>query len=171
MISDFYPVVLAVLIVIASMISIKWGISISIVEIVLGIVAGNLGLLEPESWMIYVAGLGGMVLTFLAGTEIDIDVMRKNLSECIGIGVGSFLISFVLVFIACNYLLNWPLKSALLVATALSETSIAIVYSIILDMEFSGRNFHHFAFLLCTHIYNKHLHCNGIKCSIYEARL
>lgn len=139
MISDFYPVVLAVLIVIASMISIKWGISISIVEIVLGIVAGNLGLLEPESWIIYVAGLGGMVLTFLAGTEIDIDVMRKNLSECIGIGVGSFLISFVLVFIACNYLLNWPLKSALLVATALSETSIAIVYSIILDMEFSGR--------------------------------
>ncbi|MGN1321110.1 MAG: cation:proton antiporter [Methanosphaera sp.] len=139
MISDIYPVVLAVLIVLASVISIKWSISISIVEIILGIIAGNLGLLEPESWMIYVASIGGMVLTFLAGTEVNPKLMKDNLKECLMIGVASFLISFVLVFIVCEYMLLWPLTSSLLVATALSETSIAIVYSIILDKELSGK--------------------------------
>lgn len=159
MISDIYPVVLAVLIVLASVISIKWSISISIVEIILGIIAGNLGLLEPESWMIYVASIGGMVLTFLAGTEVNPKLMKDNLKECLMIGVASFLISFVLVFIVCEYMLLWPLTSSLLVATALSETSIAIVYSIILDKELSGKKIGQYSWdlhLLQTFV--RHLH-------------
>lgn len=139
MISDVYPVILAILIILASMISIKWSISISIVEIVLGVIAGNLGLLEIEPWMIYVASIGGMVLTFLAGTEIDMDIMKDNLKECMSIGIASFLIPFITVFLTCNYVLIWSLESSLLVATALSETSIAIVYSVIIDKSLSGK--------------------------------
>lgn len=137
MYSDIYPVILAILILLASMISIKWGISISIVEIVLGLIAGNLGLIQPESWMIYVAGMGGMVITFLGGTEINTDILRDNLSKCVGIGFMSFFIPFILVFLNCYFLLHWEIYQALLVSTALSETSIAIVYSVILNRNLS----------------------------------
>lgn len=139
MISDIYPVILAILIILASMISVKWSISVSIVEIVLGVIAGNLGLLETEPWMIYVAGIGGMILTFLAGTEIDMNIMKDNLKECISIGTASFLIPFITVFPTCNYILGWSAESSLLVATALSETSIAIVYTVLIDKNLSGK--------------------------------
>jgi Kef-type K+ transport system membrane component KefB len=59
---------------------------VAIIEIMLGAVAGNLGL-KPEAWMIYVASLGGIVLTFLAGTEIDAKLFRARFKE-------SFLIGF-----------------------------------------------------------------------------
>lgn len=139
MISDIYPVILAILIILASMISIKWSISISIVEIIMGVIAGNLGILHVEPWMIYIASVGGMVLTFLAGTEINIQIMKSNLKECISIGIASFLLAFITVFITCNYILSWPQQSSLLVATALSETSIAIVYSVIIDKNLSEK--------------------------------
>ena len=71
------------------MISIKWSISISIVEIVLEVIAGNLGLSQIEPRMIYVASIG-IVLTFLAGTEIDMNIMKDNLKECMSIGIASF---------------------------------------------------------------------------------
>jgi len=47
----------------------KIGLSVAIVKIVLGAAAGNLGL-KPEDWMPCLAGFGGIILTFLAGTEI-----------------------------------------------------------------------------------------------------
>ncbi|WP_304123797.1 cation:proton antiporter [Methanosphaera cuniculi] len=132
--------VLAVLILLSSFISVKLSFSVSVIEIVLGIIAGNLGLLQPESWMVYVAGIGGMLLTFLAGTEIDFDIVRRNIKTCLGIGIGSFLISFILVFLFAYYSFRWGLVASLLTATALSETSIAIVYSVILDHGLSGKN-------------------------------
>lgn len=138
--ADYFPLVLAFLIIFASIISVKWGISVSIVQIILGVIAGNIGLLNPESWMIYIASIGGMLLTFLAGTEVNFDIVRENLKTCIGIGVGSFLISFIMVWILCFYALRWSLTPSLLVATALSETSIAIVYSVILDRKLSGKS-------------------------------
>ncbi len=71
------------------------------------------------------------MLTFLAGVEIDVDLMKDNFKESFTIGFLSFLIPFVIVFLVTYYIIGWELNPALLTSTALSETSIAVVYSVL----------------------------------------
>jgi len=92
--TDMVPMIIGVMIFLASLISLKLGLSVAIVEIVLGAIAGNLGL-QPESWMTYVASLGGIVLTFLAGTEIDRKLFKARFKESFLIGFFSFLVPFI----------------------------------------------------------------------------
>jgi len=51
----------------------------ALVEIVIGILAGNLIALRTNAWIDFVAGFGSILLTFLAGAEIDPTVLRKQL--------------------------------------------------------------------------------------------
>lgn len=81
--------------------------------------------------MIYIASFGGILLTFLAGVEIDVDLMKDNFKESFTIGFLSFLIPFVIVFLVTYYIIGWELNPALLTSTALFETSIVVVYSVL----------------------------------------
>ena len=87
--ADHIPLIVGLLVFISSLISLKIGLSVAIIEIVLGVIAGNLGLM-PEEWMLYLAGFGGIVLTFLAGAEIDAKLMKERLKESLLIGIPSF---------------------------------------------------------------------------------
>lgn len=130
---DVFPLILGLLILIASLISIKFGISVTIVEIVLGVIAGNLGIIRPEQWMIYIASFGGVLLTFLAGTEVDVKLLKNKFKESLLIGIGSFIVPFLGVFLLSYYGIGWNLLESLLTATALSETSISVVYSVLTE--------------------------------------
>lgn len=129
--TDIFPLILGISILLASIISIKTGISITVVEITIGVIIGNIGFFHSESWMIYIASFGGILLTFLAGVEIDIDLMKDNFKESFTIGFLSFIIPFAAVFLATYYIIGWELNPSLLTSTALSETSIAVVYSVL----------------------------------------
>src|SRR5262245_5683059 len=74
----------------AAIISIRIAISVALVEILVGAVAGNAIGLEITPWVNFLAGFGAIVLTFLAGTEIDSGVIRRKLGLSVGIGVASF---------------------------------------------------------------------------------
>ncbi|OWT33772.1 potassium transporter [Methanobrevibacter sp. 87.7] len=130
---DVFPLILGLLILIASLISIKWGISVTIIEIILGVVAGNLGIIRPEQWMVYIASFGGVLLTFLAGTEVDVKLLKNKFKESFLIGLGSFIAPFLGVFLLAYYCIGWNLLESLLTATALSETSISVVYSVLTE--------------------------------------
>jgi Kef-type K+ transport system membrane component KefB len=57
---------------IASIISIRLGVSVALIEILIGVLAGNfLGIHKTTEWINFLAMLGSGVLTFLAGAEID----------------------------------------------------------------------------------------------------
>ena len=129
--ADVFPLILGILILLASVISIKTNISITVVEITIGAIIGNLGFFCIESWMRYIASFGGILLTFLAGVEIDVDLMHDNFKESFTIGFLSFLIPFLGVFLITYYIIGWGLIPSLLTSTALSETSIAVVYSVL----------------------------------------
>ena len=129
--ADVFPLILGIIILLASVISIKTGISVTVVEIAIGVIIRNLGFFHSESWMIYIASFGGILLTFLAGVEIDVDLMKDNFKESFTIGFLSFLIPFIIVFLVTYYIIGWELNPALLTSTALSETSIAVVYSVL----------------------------------------
>src|SRR5574344_304999 len=92
--ADLIPLIIAIMIFLSSFISLRVGISVAIVEILLGVIAGNLGVI-PLDWMLYLASMGGIVLTFLAGAEIDTELMKKKFKQSFLIGFSSFLTPFI----------------------------------------------------------------------------
>lgn len=131
---DLYTgTVLAALIFVASLISVELGISAAIIEIILGVLAGNALHVRQLDWVKYIAGLGGILLTFLAGAEVDLKVMREKARESFLIGSISFLVPFLGTMAVCRYSLRWDWASAKLAGVALSTTSLAVVYAVLVE--------------------------------------
>ncbi len=128
--------IVGLIVFISSLISLRVGLSVAIIEILFGGIAGNLGVM-PEDWMLYLASFGGILLTFLAGTEIDTGLMKRKFKESFLIGVFSFLAPFTAVFLYTYYIANWNLFASLIAGTALSETSLAVVYSVLVETGLS----------------------------------
>ena len=129
---DYIPLAVGLLVFLSSIISLRLGLSVAIIEIFLGAIAGNLGL-KTEDWMIYIAQFGGIILTYLAGTEIDIRLFREKFKESFLIGFFSFLIPFIAAFLFTFYITGWSYKAALIAGIALSTTSLAVVYSVLVE--------------------------------------
>ena len=122
---------------IASMISIRLGMSVALVEIGVGVLAGNFLHLTANDWVTFLAGVGSVLLTFLAGAEIDPDALRANLKESLLIGFFSFLAPAVGAFAVAFWLFKWNLHGAEIAGIALSTTSVAVVYAVMIE---SGLN-------------------------------
>jgi len=123
----------------ASLLSIRIGVSVAILEILMGIVAGNyLGIVGTEhEWLLFLAGLGSVVLTFLAGAEIDPDAMRRTWKTSLGIGVLSFISPFLLAWWFTYLVLGWSWTASVLAGVALSTTSVAVVYVVLVEAGIS----------------------------------
>jgi Kef-type K+ transport system membrane component KefB len=134
--SDLIPLVVGIIIFISSLISLRVGLSVAIIEILLGSITGYFGL-KPEEWMLYLAGFGGITLTYLAGTEIDLQLMKSKFKESFLIGFFSFLLPFIGVFFYTYFIAKWNLPAALIAGTALSTTSLAVVYSVLVETGLS----------------------------------
>jgi Kef-type K+ transport system membrane component KefB len=93
---------------IAAVLSVWVAISVALVEIVVGAVAGNLGGLPIAPWVNFLAGFGAILLTFLAGAEIDPQVVRKHFWSSFSIGVVGFLAPYVGVLLVARFAVGWP---------------------------------------------------------------
>lgn len=129
---DAIPVIVGLIIFLASLLSLRLGLSVAIIEITLGAMAGSLGL-HTEDWMQYMATFGGILLTYLAGTEIDTALMREKFKESFLIGFFSFLLPFVGVFLFARFIAGWDWNAALIAGIALSTTSLAVVYAVLVE--------------------------------------
>lgn len=127
----------------ASLISIRTGISVALIEIVVGVIVGNIHfgdghhLLKTTEWTNFLAMLGSGVLTFLAGAEIDPVSLRANLRASLSIGFLSFLLPFAFVWAFAQYVLGWSLPQAQIAGIALSTTSVAVVYAVMIEGKLS----------------------------------
>ena len=121
----------------AALISIRIAISVALVEIVVGAIGGNLLGLAPNEWVSYLAGVGAIVLTFLAGTEIDPRVVRKHLWATVSIGAVSFLAPYLGCLAYAAYGLGWSWSEAQIAGIALSTTSVAVVYAVMVETGFN----------------------------------
>lgn len=121
------------LILLGSMASVEVGISVALIEISLGVIAGNFLGLQSPSWMDFLASFGGIVLTFLAGAEVDPDVMREKFKESLLIGGLSFVAPFFGAWLFCAWLLGWTTPAAQIAGVALSTTSLAVVYAVLVE--------------------------------------
>jgi Kef-type K+ transport system membrane component KefB len=118
----------------ASIVSVEVGISVALIELALGIALGNTFNLDPnQGWLVFLAGFASVVLTFLAGAEVDPDDFRERLGASITIGVLSFAGPFVVATLIALGPLGWTTKASLIAGTALSTTSLAVVYAVLVE--------------------------------------
>lgn len=121
----------------ASIISIRIAMSVALVEIMVGAVAGNAIGLDITPWVNFLAGFGAIMLTFLAGTEIDSQIIRKKLGPSVGIGVVSFAVPYVGVLLWARYIEDWSWPAAQIAGISLSTTSVAVVYAVMVESGFN----------------------------------
>jgi Kef-type K+ transport system membrane component KefB len=121
----------------ASIISIRVAVSVALIEILVGVVAGNTIGLTLTEWVNFLAGFGAILLTFLAGTEIDPGVVRRHFRSSLSIGVVGFFAPYLGVLAYALYVLGWPWPQAQIAGISLSTTSVAVVYAVMVETGFN----------------------------------
>jgi Kef-type K+ transport system membrane component KefB len=125
----------------ASVISIRVGVSVALVEIVVGAIMGNIpghpDLVQQTEFTDFLATIGSAVLTFLAGAEIDPQSLRRHWRASLSIGVVSFAAPFAGALLFSRFVLDWSWHASEISGVALSTTSVAVVYAVMVE---SGLN-------------------------------
>jgi len=125
--------VLAATILIASTISVEIGLSVALIELLAGFVVGNAFHLDVPSWLTFLGSFAGMVLTFQAGAEVDVPQFKREWRASLAIGLASFFAPFAVVGLLAYYGLGWNLRQAEIGGLALSTTSLAVVYAVLVE--------------------------------------
>jgi len=112
-------------------------ISAALFEIVVGAIAGNTVGLELTPWVNYIASFGAIVLTFLAGTDIDPHVVKRNFASSVTIGLMGFVAPYIGCLLLARYGLGWPWPQAQIGGIALSTTSVAVVYAVMVETGYN----------------------------------
>jgi Kef-type K+ transport system membrane component KefB len=122
---------------VASLISVRLGISVALIEILVGALVGNLPNAErffhQTEFITFLASIGSLMLTFLAGAEIDPVSLKRHWKASLAIGFVSFLLPFIGAFAFCYFALGWHLHAAEIGGVALSTTSVAVVYAVMVE--------------------------------------
>jgi Kef-type K+ transport system membrane component KefB len=122
------------------MLSVELGITVALLELTLGVVVGNIFHLHSSEWLDFIAKFASIVLTFLAGMEVDPIYMRDRAKATLGIGVPSFLGPFAVTTLISYFLIGWTVKASLIAGTALSTTSLAVVYAVLVERGLTTSN-------------------------------
>jgi glutathione-regulated potassium-efflux system ancillary protein KefC len=133
----------------ATLLSIWLRIATALSEIVVGTVAQLLiglfvvqaGLGSDASWIKFLSGTGAILLTFLAGAELDPVVFRTKWKEASVLGLVAFFAPFLGCTAAAYYLLHWGMMASWLAGVALSTTSVAVVYAVMLELGLNKTGF------------------------------
>jgi glutathione-regulated potassium-efflux system ancillary protein KefC len=134
---------------IATLLAIWFKISTALSEIVVGTVAqliigaivGPMGLAAKSEWITFLAGTGAIVLTFLAGAELDPIIFRTKWKEATAVGLVGFVGPFLGCTAVAHYVLHWTVMSSWLAGVALSTTSVAVVYAVMLELGLNKTEF------------------------------
>jgi Kef-type K+ transport system membrane component KefB len=128
---------------VASLISIRVGISVALIELLVGAVAGNIPgsahVVVQTDFTNFLATLGSAVLTFLAGAEIDPHSLRRNWKASLGLGAVSFGSPFVGAMLFARFAMGWTWPAAEIAGIALSTTSVAVVYAVMIESGLNRR--------------------------------
>ena len=129
----------------ATLVAIWFRIATALSEIVVGTVAqliigafiGTGGLQGNTQWITCLAGTGAIVLTFLAGAELDPVIFKTKWRVALLVGAAGFIGPFLGCTLVGHYVLGWSMRSSWLRGVALSTTSVAVVYAVMLELGFN----------------------------------
>src|SRR5436189_5311556 len=123
--------VLTITVLLASMVSVEVGLSVALIELFGGFFVGNVFSLDVPSWLTFIGSFAGIVLTFLAGAEVDVPQFKREWKASLSIGLVSFFAPFAVVGLLAYYGLGWNHRQAEIAGIALSTTSFAVVYAVL----------------------------------------
>ena len=133
----------------AAALSVWLKVATALSEIIVGILAqlllgaafgaGFLG--ADQVWIKFLAGAGAIVLTFLAGAELDPDVFKRRWKEATAVGLISFIAPFLGCAAAARWLLGWDAEASWLAGVAMSTTSVAVVYAVMIEFGFNTTDY------------------------------
>src|SRR5438128_9926028 len=109
----------------------------TVAQLVLGAAFGTAFLGADQAWIKFLAGSGAIVLTFRAGAELDPEVFRRKWKEATAVGLISFFAPFFGCAAAARWLLGWGVEASWLAGIAMSTTSVAVVYAVMLEFGFN----------------------------------
>jgi Kef-type K+ transport system membrane component KefB len=109
----------------------------TIAQLIVGAVVGTSILAADATWIKFLSGAGAIILTFLAGAELDPQVFRRKWKEATVIGLVSFTAPFLVCAAAARWLLGWSPEASWLAGVAMSTTSVAVVYAVMLEFGFN----------------------------------
>ena len=109
----------------------------TVAQLVIGVAIGGAGLGSQTPWVAFLAGTGAIVLTFLAGAELDPTIFRVKWKEATVVGLAGFFAPFLGSAAIAYYVLGWDPRPAWLAGVALSTTSVAVVYAVMLELGFN----------------------------------
>lgn len=130
---------------VATLLSIWLRVATALSEIVVGTIAqlfigaliGTAALGADQGWIKFLSGTGAIVLTFLAGAELDPVVFRRKWKEATAVGLISFFAPFLGCAAAARWWLGWGIEASWLAGVAMSTTSVAVVYAVMIEFGFN----------------------------------
>lgn len=112
----------------AGILALSLGVSSSIIELLAGVTIGSFFNITPNEYIETLGRLGILTLMYVAGLEIDFDLMKERFRESMTIGLSAFFLPFIAVLFCAKFVLGLNAPQSILIGIALSTTSIAIVY-------------------------------------------
>lgn len=119
------------------MISVEIGLAVALIELLAGVIVGNAFSLDVPGWLAFIGSFAGVVLTFQAGAEVDVAQFKREWKPSAAIGLASFFGPFAVAGLVAYYALGWNHRQAEIGGLALSTTSLAVVYAVLVE---SGLN-------------------------------
>jgi glutathione-regulated potassium-efflux system ancillary protein KefC len=113
----------------------------TVAQLLIGAVVGATALGTDQSWIKFLASTGAVVLTFLAGAELDPKIMRREWKQAVVVGLIAFTAPFLGCAAVARYALGWSRDSSWLAGIALSTTSVAVVYAVMLESGLNGTDY------------------------------
>jgi Kef-type K+ transport system membrane component KefB len=105
----------------------------TVAQLIIGAAIGAAALGTDQSWIKFLASTGAVILTFLAGAELDPQVMRREWKQATIVGLVAFITPFLGCAAVARYLIGWSADASWLAGIALSTTSVAVVYAVMLE--------------------------------------
>lgn len=125
--------ILVATVLVASTVSVEIGLSVALIELALGVVVGNAFSLDVPGWLSFVGTFAGIVLVFLAGAEVDVPQFKREWRSSLWVGGISFTAPFLAAMAFAYWGLGWTREQAEIAGIALSTTSLAVVYAVLVE--------------------------------------
>jgi Kef-type K+ transport system membrane component KefB len=135
--------------ILATILANRLRVSMALTEICVGMAAGYAferwvgdGFFGSDGeWLRFLAASGAVLLTFLAGAELEPAVLRSKAREVLVVGTVGFLAPFLGCTAVARFVLGWDPGASWLAGVALSTTSMAVVYAVMLETGFNRTEF------------------------------
>ncbi len=124
----FESLVIGLSIIIAGILSIELGISVAILEIVAGLIVAYYFDISGLTWLDFLSNFGILGIMFIAGFEIDKDVLKRHYRRSLAIGLSAYFTPLIIISLISYLIFGLGMRASLLIGLATSTTSLALVY-------------------------------------------